>query len=135
MNAPSNPTAAGSPFSVARYKGPVTSVGLARPGSPLAAQGKLPLAFMGLGLAWLGVATTMLLAHSEILAQSHASPEVVALAHAWILGVFVTVGTGAIYQIAPVALGASLWSERCGWWHFGLQAVSVPGMVFAFSRW
>ena len=135
MNALSSPTAAGSHFSVARNKGPVTPVGFARFGSPLAAQGRLPLAFMGLGLAWLGLSTAMLVARPGVLASPHAAPAVVALAHAWILGVFVSVAAGAIYQIAPVALGASLWSERYGWWHFGLHAVSVPGMVFAFSRW
>lgn len=103
--------------------------------SPLAAQGRLPLAFMGLALAWLGAATVMLVLSPEVLALSHAAPAVVSLAHAWVLGVFVTAATGAVYQIAPVALGTTLWSERYGWWHFGLQAVSIPGMIWSFSRW
>jgi hypothetical protein len=129
MIATSSPTAAGSRSSPARsVPGPLA-------GSWLAAQGRLPLAFMGLGLAWLGAATTMFVLAPGVLTLPHAAPAVVTLAHAWVLGVFVTIATGAAYQIAPVALGATLWSERHGWWHFGLQAVSVPGMVFAFSRW
>jgi hypothetical protein len=129
MIATSSPTAVGSPSSRARsVPGPLA-------GSWLAAQGRLPLAFMALGLTWLGVATVMLLIAPDVLALPHAAPAVVALTHAWVLGVFVTIATGAVYQIAPVALGAKLWSERYGWWHFGLQVVSVPGMVFAFARW
>jgi hypothetical protein len=104
-------------------------------GSWLAAQGRLPLAFMGLALVWLAVATTMVVLQPGVLALPHAAPAVVALTHAWVLGFFVTVATGATYQIAPVALGTTLWNERYGWWHFGLHAVSVPGMVFSFLRW
>lgn len=101
----------------------------------LATQGRLPLAFMVLGLAWLGIATAMLVASPGMLALTHAAPAVVALTHAWVLGVFVMVATGAVYQIAPVALGTTLWRERWGWWHFALQLVAVPGMVFAFTQW
>lgn len=90
---------------------------------------------MVLGLAWLGVATAMLALSPGVLALPHAAPAVVALTHAWVLGVFVSVATGAIYQIAPVALGTTLWRDRLGWWHFFLQSVSVPGMVVAFTRW
>ena len=31
-----------------------------------------------------------------------------ALTHAWVLGFFVTVACGAVYQLAPVALGTTL---------------------------
>jgi hypothetical protein len=95
----------------------------------------LPLAFMFLALAWLAVSTAMVVLSPATLSLSHAAPAVVTLAHAWVLGVFVTVAVGAIYQIAPVALSTTLWSERCGWWHFWLHAVSVPGMVVSFARW
>lgn len=104
-------------------------------GSWLAVQGRLPLAFMGLALAWLTVATGWLVLQPGLLALPHAAPAVVAFTHAWVLGVFVTVATGAIYQLAPVALGTTLWSERTGWWHFSLHAVGVPGMVHAFWHW
>jgi hypothetical protein len=104
------------------------------PRSWLAAQGRLPLAFMGLGLAWLAIATVLLVIDPQVLVLPHTHPHVVALAHAWILGFFVTVACGAVYQLAPVALGTTLASERYGWWHFGLHAAGVPGMVFSFWR-
>lgn len=104
-------------------------------GSWLAAQGRLPLAFMGLGLAWLVAATALLVAQPALLSLPHPHPQVVALTHAWVLGFFVTVACGAVYQLAPVALGTTLCNERHGWWHFGLHAVGVPGMVYSFWRW
>jgi hypothetical protein len=101
-------------------------------GSWLAAQGRLPLAFMGLALAWLAIATALLVAQPNLLALPHSHPRVVALTHAWVLGFFVTVACGAVYQLAPVALGTTLANERLGWWHFGLHAAGVPGMVYSF---
>ena len=98
----------------------------------LAAQGKLPLCFMGLALAWLVAATALVVSHPGILKLSHVSPHVIALAHAWLLGFFVTVATGAVYQIVPVALSTKLWNEPLGWAHFVLHALGVPGMVFLF---
>ena len=150
MTAPSSPTAVGSPSSSVSSgtlvqpvsaaigsRGPARAAGSSSPLSPswLAAQGRLPLAFMVLALVWLAVSTAMIMLSPATLALSHAAPAVVTLAHAWVLGVFVTVAVGAIYQIAPVALSTTLWSERYGWWHFWLHAVSVPGMVVSFARW
>lgn len=117
---------------------PSVQTGAARPlltGSWLAAQGRLPLAFMGLALAWLAVATALLLLNPALPALPHMHPHVVALTHAWVLGFFVTVACGAVYQLAPVALGTTLVGERYGWWHFGLHAVGVPGMVYSFWVW
>jgi hypothetical protein len=101
----------------------------------LAAQGRLPLAFMGLALAWLVVATGWLVFEPGLLALPHMHPQVVALTHAWVLGFFVSVACGAVYQLAPVALGTTLANERHGWWHFGLHAAGVPGMVYALRDW
>ncbi len=101
----------------------------------LAAQGRLPLAFMGLALAWLVGATGWLVGEPELLAMPHMHPQVVALTHAWVLGCFVSVACGAVYQLAPVALGTTLANERHGWWHFGLHAAGVPGMVYALRSW
>ncbi len=135
----SSPTAVGlhsliasDPRPPQRAAAPVSPLRLS--GSWLAAQGRLPLAFMGLALAWLVAATGMLVASPGVLAMPHFAPVVVALTHAWVLGFFVTVAIGAIYQIAPVALGTTLTNERHGWWHFGLHAIGVPGMVYSFSR-
>lgn len=104
-------------------------------GSWLAAQGRLPLAFMGLALAWLVAATALLAAQPAMLRLPHTHPHIVALTHAWVLGFFVTVACGAVYQLAPVALGTTLANERHGWWHFGLHAVGVAGMVYSFWTW
>lgn len=104
-------------------------------GSWLASQGRLPLAFMGLGLAWFGAAAAMLLIWPELLAMPHFVPGAVALTHAWVLGFFVTVAVGAIYQLAPVALSTTLWSERAGWWHLALHAAALPVMIHAFWKW
>lgn len=107
-----------------------------RPGGGwLAAQGRLPLAFMGLALVWLVAATVMLAARPGLLTLAHSQPHVVALVHAWVLGFLLTVACGAVYQLAPVALGTTLASERYGWWHFGLHLVGVPGMVWSFWAW
>ena len=104
-------------------------------GSWLAAQGRLPLAFMGLALVWLVAASAIIAARPQLLAWPHPHPQVVALTHAWVLGFFVTVACGAVYQLAPVALGTTLANERHGWWHFGLHAAGVPGMVYSFWVW
>ena len=104
-------------------------------GSWLAAQGRLPLAFMALGLVWFAVGAGLTAGSPELLAEPHIAPAVVALVHTWILGFCVTIAVGAIYQLAPVALSTTLWSERLGWIHFVLHALAVPVMVFAFRRW
>ena len=140
MTPPSSLTVAGSlslraPERPAAARPTTPTVGPRLSASWLAAQGRLPLAFMALGLAWLVLATAMLALAPAALALPHSAPHVVAITHAWVLGFFVTIATGASYQIAPVALGTTLQSERYGWWHFGLHAVAVPGMVYAFWRW
>ncbi len=139
MSVTNSLTAVGSPPSFApRSPAPrarSTAPGPVLTGSWLATQGRLPLAFMGLGLVWLAIATALLVGHSDLLALPHFVPPVVALTHAWVLGVFVTVACGAVYQLAPVALGTTLWSERGAWWHLALHAVGVPGMVYCLWTW
>lgn len=130
--------AAGSPFSRVPESSPTRPVAPGRPlmsGSWLAAQGRLPLAFMGLALAWLIAATTLVVMQPSLLSLPHTHPQIVAVTHAWVLGFFVTVAFGAVYQLAPVALGTTLANERHGWWHFGLHAAGVLGMVYSFWHW
>jgi hypothetical protein len=95
----------------------------------------MPLAFMVLGLAWLVASTVLLIAHPGILALPHANPLVVALTHSCVLGFLATIAFGAAYQLAPVALGTTLNNPRGAWWHFGLHALGVPGMIYAFWHW
>lgn len=135
MNATNSPTAAGLPSLSERERPRPAPVQPPAPGGWLAAQGRLPLAFMGLALAWLVAATALLAAQPELLRLPHTHPHVVALTHAWVLGFFVTAACGAVYQLAPVALGTAFRDERHGWWHFGLHAAGVPGMVYSFWQW
>ncbi|PTX98643.1 hypothetical protein DB354_05105 [Opitutus sp. ER46] len=90
---------------------------------------------MGLGLAWFAAAVLATAWAPQQLITPHIAPSVIALTHAWVLGFFVTIAVGAIYQLAPVALSTTLWSERGGWWHFALHAAAVPVMVYAFWHW
>jgi hypothetical protein len=90
---------------------------------------------MGLGLAWLAAATVLTAYRPESLAATHAAPRVIALTHAWVLGFLVSVAAGALYQLAPVTLGTTLWSERLGWWHLALHAAGVPALVLSFWLW
>jgi hypothetical protein len=107
-----------------------------RPGfGPLSAQGRLSLAFLGLGLSWLAIAAGLTAGRPGLLALPHAAPPVIALTHAWVLGFLVSSAAGALYQLSPVALGTTLWSERLGWWNLGLHGAGVPGMVLAFWHW
>lgn len=134
-----NPMAVGSPCSLMPESSAIHPAATARPApskaSWLAVQGRLPLAFMGLGLAWLVAASALLVLQPGLLGLPHVLPSVIALTHAWMLGFFVTVACGAVYQLAPVALGTTLWSEHLGWAHFYLHAFGVPGMVYAFWHW
>ncbi len=90
---------------------------------------------MGLALAWMVAATTLLVVQPGIPGLSHLHPQVIALTHAWVLGFLVAVACGAVYQLVPVALGTTLWSERLGWLHLGLHTIGVPGMVYSFWNW
>jgi len=89
---------------------------------------------MGLALLWITAGTLLLVTHPQILNLPHVGPPMIALTHAWMLGFFVTVACGAVYQLVPVALSTTLWNERLGWIHLGLHAVGVPGMVYFFWR-
>lgn len=104
-------------------------------GSWLASQGRLPLAFMALGLGWFLASAVASFVAAEQLSYPHLVPAVVAITHMWVLGFFVTVAVGAIYQLAPVALSTTLVSERSGWWHLGLHGTAMPFMIYGFWRW
>lgn len=54
----------------------------------------------------------MPVAQPTLLRLPHPHPQVVALTHTWLQGFFVTVACGAVNQIAPVALGATLANAR-----------------------
>ena len=127
------PTSA-SPPSVRHGTAPATPP-IRLGGSWLASQGKLPLAFMAVGIGWFAAAAGLTAFAAGTLALPHLVPPVVAIMHAWILGFCVTIAVGAMYQLAPVALSTTLHSERTGWWHLALHGVAVPAMIVGFWRW
>ncbi|HAM72136.1 MAG TPA: hypothetical protein DCM86_10880, partial [Verrucomicrobiales bacterium] len=95
----------------------------------------LPLRFMLFGMACLLSAGAYLLFHPALLVQYHYSPQIVALTHWVVLGFIVSVVSGAVYQLTPVALETRIHSERLARIHFLCQVVGVPGMVAMFWVW
>jgi hypothetical protein len=95
----------------------------------------LPLSFITFGLVWLAVAAGWLAARVELLDFHYATPGVVALVHAWILGCLLPVTFGAVYQLLPVVLGGELASPRLAWTHFALHAIGAPCLVASMIVW
>ncbi|HTY80809.1 MAG TPA: hypothetical protein VMI34_23495 [Candidatus Bathyarchaeia archaeon] len=64
-------------------------------------------------------------------------PRVVALAHTVTLGWISLSIMGASYQLIPVVLERTMWSERLGRWQLGMLLTGIAGMVthFFIGRW
>jgi hypothetical protein len=96
---------------------------------PLAFLATAALAFVlaGLALPWLAVE----------LSGHYYHPRLVALTHTLTLGWITLSMLGASYQLIPIVLGRTVWSERLGRWEFGLAAVGVIGVVghMAIASW
>ncbi len=106
-------------------------------GSPLgqAPDATIPLRFMMLGVVSLLGTVALLVAHPDVLSSYHYNQRVVAITHLFILGFGLSVVSGAMYQLVPVALETRLHSERLARWHFPLHHISVAGMVWMFWTW
>jgi hypothetical protein len=76
-----------------------------------------------------------LVLHPELLATYHYNQYVIAVTHLFVLGWILSIVTGAMYQLVPVALETSLYSERLAWWHFAFHVVGFVGMVYMFRAW
>lgn len=101
---------------------------------PLLGGGRIPLAFIGLGLACWLAASGWLLVRPDLLLVAHFQPAVVALAHLWLPGFLLSVCLGALYQLLPVVLGTPLRAPDaivCS--HLALHAGGVAGLVAAFA--
>lgn len=100
---------------------------------PLVGGARLPLAFIVFGLVAHLAGALWLVAQPGLLLQAHLHPRVVTLAHLWLPGFLLSVCVGAVYQLMPVVLGASL---RAGpvrlWLHFGLHALGCPLLIAGF---
>jgi hypothetical protein len=95
----------------------------------------LPLAFMLTGLAALIVGAAWLVARPAMLATYHYNNWVIAATHLFVLGWICSVVMGAMYQLVPVALETSLYSEKLARWHFAFHVVGFIGMVWMFRAW
>jgi len=101
---------------------------------PLVAGGRLPLAFIILGLVAFGVAAASLAAEPGLLLLPHVHPHVLALVHLWLPGFLLSIGIGALYQLMPVVVGTPLTFPASGaWLHFGLHSIGVALLVCGFA--
>ncbi|HMP82271.1 MAG TPA: cbb3-type cytochrome c oxidase subunit I [Verrucomicrobiota bacterium] len=87
------------------------------------------------GLVALFFAAGWIIAEPSILASYHYNQYVIAATHLVVLGFICTVVMGAMYQLVPVALETSLYSERLAKWQFAIHVVGFIGMVWMFNVW
>lgn len=95
----------------------------------------IPLRFMIVGIVSLMTSVVLLVAHPDVLSSYHYNQRVIAITHLFVLGFALSVVTGAMYQLVPVALETRLHSERLARWHFPIHLISVVGMVWMFWIW
>ncbi len=92
----------------------------------------LPLAYLAAAAAAFVIALTGLPWLAPELAGHYYHPRVLALTHAVTLGWITMSILGASYQLIPVVLERSLWSEGLARWQLGVLLVGVTGMVVHF---
>ncbi len=103
-------------------------------GVPLVDGARVPLAFIGLGLAALVTATAWLALSPAALQLPYVHPTIAALAHLWLPGFLLSVCLGAVYQLMPVVLGAPLRLPLAAvWTHFVLHGSGVTLLVAGFG--
>lgn len=95
----------------------------------------LPLRFILTGILSLVSGVTCLVIWPDILSTYHYNQRVIAVTHLFALGWVCSIVMGAMYQLVPVALECSLYSERLGRWQFAFHLVGVGGMVAMFWVW
>lgn len=99
-----------------------------------------PFALPGLHLiaaqVWLTVgAAGLVIVAPDLAAGSFLAPRVIAVTHAFTLGVITTSIFGVLYQILPVALGAPARSLLLGYLTFGVLEAGVALMVVGSWQW
>jgi hypothetical protein len=92
----------------------------------------LPLAYLTTAAAALVLAASAVPWLGFELAGHYYQPRVLALTHVVTLGWITLTIMGASYQIVPIVLGRTLWSERLAWWQLVTTAVGVVGMAGHF---
>ena len=95
----------------------------------------MPLAFILVG-CWLFSLEPDGCSRSPLfLSTYHYNQQVIALTHLLVLGWICSVVMGAIYQLAPVSLETTLFSEKLAVWHLVFHVVGFTGMVCMFRVW
>ncbi len=124
-----SPRSATPPERPARAEGPAS-----RPG-PVVPDVTIPLRFVLTGLLALVVGVVLLVFRPDLLTAYHYHQHTVAVTHLLVLGFLLSIVSGALYQLVPIVLEATLYSERLARWHFVVHLVSVVGMVWMFWVW
>ncbi len=97
---------------------------------PAATAQRIPVAHFVAALGWLAIATLGTLVVAPTLAAGVlVSPRLVAVTHAWTLGVVTTAILGALTQLAPVALSAPPRSARASWLALGALDLGATAVV------
>lgn len=87
--------------------------------------------FTSVGVFWL---TALLLAlQPEALTGHYFEPKLLAITHLAVFGWLIMLILGALYQMLPVMTGKSLYSEKLGYWTFGLLVPGTAGLVYGFQ--
>lgn len=97
----------------------------------------LPLAYFVLAAGAFIAATAAVPWLADDFAGHYYRPRVVALTHTVALGWITVTIMGASYQLIPIILGRSIWSERLARWQLVVLATGIVGMVahFYLAQW
>ncbi|MBI2216862.1 MAG: hypothetical protein HYU51_06145 [Candidatus Rokubacteria bacterium] len=103
-----------------------------RPGAGRAPAPILPLAYLVTASSALVLAALGVVVLAPALAGHYYQPRVLALTHTVTLGWITTTILGASYQLVPLVLVRTLWSERTAWWTLAALMAGLVGMVSHF---
>lgn len=96
--------------------------------------GRLPLAFIGLGLVAFAFGSGWLLAEAWRGWPPYFHVRIVALVHLWLPGFLLSISIGATYQLMPVVVGSPLLARsRWLWFHWVSHAFGVTALVVGLA--
>ncbi len=103
-----------------------------RPGPGSAPSASVPLSYLAAAAVAFIAAVLGVVGLAPELAGHYYHPRVVALTHTITLGWITLTIMGASYQLIPIVLQRSIWSERLARWQFWILVLSIAGMVGHF---
>lgn len=96
---------------------------------------KLPFSFFFFSLMALILSQTILLLNGADFSNGHfRTPAIWSFAHLFILGWALMIAMGSMYQLVPVAFLTPIWSEKFGYFQFGVLAIGVSSFA-CFLYW